>query len=117
MEKTAREMFLGRLHGELQRFKESMPQKDKESIYSESYRIEVFINLYEILAEQAGQMQEALLLELAGTDTGILESLYLSWLGKEDSFYTELAGHAKDGMDMPAQAGKDGTCGKHDKAA
>lgn len=67
MKKTAREMFLGRLHGKLQRFKESMLQKDKEGIYSESYRIEVFINLYEILAEQAGQMQDALLLDLAGT--------------------------------------------------
>ena len=49
-ERELREIFLERLHVELHLFRDSMMQKSKADIYSNSYKIEIYINLYEILA-------------------------------------------------------------------
>ena len=48
-EKGLRELLLQRLHMELLLFKDSMFQKEKEDIFMDSYRIEIYVNLYEIL--------------------------------------------------------------------
>lgn len=48
-EKELRELLRARLHMELQLFKDFMFQKEKVDIFKSSYRIEIYVNLYEIL--------------------------------------------------------------------
>ena len=95
-EKELRELFLERLHMEMQMFKDSMLCKEKADIYANSYKIEMFVNLYEIFAEETERMTEQLLRKLIHQPSGILEDFYQEWLGRDDSFYTELREYVKD---------------------
>ena len=57
-EKELRELLQQRLHLELMCFKDSMLQQDKEDIFKASYRIEIYVNLYEILLVHTEKLQE-----------------------------------------------------------
>ena len=89
-EKGLRELLLQRLHMELLLFKDSMLQKEKEDIFMDSYRIEIYVNLYEILVEHADTLGADTMRMLLNLNYGILETVYQKWLGKKDSFYDEL---------------------------
>ena len=89
-EKGLRELLLQRLHMELLLFKDSMFQKEKEDIFKDSYRIEIYVNLYEILVEHADTLGADTMRMLLNLNYGILETVYQKWLGKKDSFYDEL---------------------------
>ena len=89
-EKGLRELLLQRLHMELLLFKDSMIQKKKEDIFMDSYRIEIYVNLYEILVEHADTLGADTMRMLLNLNYGILETVYQKWLGKKDSFYDEL---------------------------
>ena len=89
-EKGLRELLLQRLHMELLLFKDSMLQKEKEDIFMNSYRIEIYVNLYEILVEHADTLGADTMRMLLNLNYGILETVYQKWLGKKDSFYDEL---------------------------
>ena len=99
-EKELRELFLERLHMEIQTFKDSMLCKEKADIYADSYKIEMYINLYEILAEETDRMTEQLLRKLIHQPSGILEAFYQEWLSKDDGFYTELREYVEDEFDV-----------------
>ena len=99
-EKKLRELLLERLHLEMQLFKDLMLHKEKEDIYSASYRIEVYVNLYEILVVRTERIGELLLGRLLYQQTGILDVFYEEWLGREDSFYMELRDHVEDMLDV-----------------
>ena len=49
--KELKDLLLKRLHIELQLFKDSILRQSKEEVYKSSYKIEVFVNSYEILVE------------------------------------------------------------------
>lgn len=85
-----RALFCRKISDELREFKESVLTKEKECIYGESYRIEVYVNIYEILMELAEKMPETVMLLLLKQTTGIIASLYAEWLKREDSSYEEL---------------------------
>ena len=89
-EKGLRELLLQRLHMELLLFKDSMLQKEKEDIFMDSYRIEIYVNLYEILVEHADTLGADTMRMLLNLNYGILETVYQKWMGKKDSFYDEL---------------------------
>ena len=89
-EKGLRELLLQRLHMELLLFKDSMFQKEKEDIFMDSYRIEIYVNLYEIFMEHADTLGADTMRMLLNLNYGILETVYQKWLGKKDSFYDEL---------------------------
>ena len=89
-EKGLRELLLQRLHMELLLFNDSMFQKEKEDIFMDSYRIEIYVNLYEILVEHADTLGADTMRMLLNLNYGILETVYQKWLGKKDSFYDEL---------------------------
>ena len=93
-----RELFCKRIAEELKEFKDSVLTKDKESIYGDSYKIEVYVNIYEILIEQAEKLSEAVLLVWLNQSSGIIASLYVRWLKKEDDFYEELKNHVLEEM-------------------
>ncbi len=93
-EKKLRELLQQRLHLELMCFKDSMLQKGKEDIIKASYRIEVYVNLYEILLVHTENLQSGMIRELLGLSFGILDHLYQEWMDREDSFYVELKEYA-----------------------
>ena len=122
-EKELRELLQQRLHLELMCFKDSMLQQDKEDIFKASYRIEIYVNLYEILLVHTENLQSSMIRELLGLGFGILESLYQEWLDREDGFYAELREYACYELEaLPRKVepyaeeeGKDGT--ESDQAA
>ena len=121
-EKQLRELLLERLHLEVPLFKDSMLRKSKADIYAGSYKIELYVNLYEILAVEAERMSEPLLRGLLYQRSGILDAFYEEWLTKDDSFYTELRNHVEDGLEVLSADGADkgketGYGEKFDKAA
>ena len=93
-EKELRELFRERLHMELQLFKDSMLQKEKEDIFRDSYRIEIYVNLYEIFAAYADHLKSGTIRRLLNLNFGILEAVYQEWLREEDGFYYELRDYA-----------------------
>ena len=122
-EKELRELLQQRLHLELMCFKDSMLQQDKEDIFKASYRIEIYVNLYEILLVHTENLQSGMIRELLGLGFGILDSLYQEWLDREDGFYAELREYACYELEaLPRKVepyaeeeGKDGT--ESDQAA
>ena len=90
-EKELRGLFAQRLYLEYMIFKDSLLQKGKEDIFTASYKIEIFVNLYEILLAHAGDLHSDKIRGLLNLHIGILEFLYQKWLDKEDSFYEELS--------------------------
>lgn len=85
-----KELFYKRIYAELLNFKNDMLTQDKEIIYRSSYKIEFFVNVYEILVDQAEKQSEAVLYHLVYQCTGILDSLYEEWLRMEDNAFSEL---------------------------
>ena len=94
-EKELRELFQQRLYMELMLFKDSVLQKEKGDIFRASYKIEIFVNLYEILLVHTENLQSGMIRELLGLNFGILDSLYQEWLDREDNFYEELREYAR----------------------
>ena len=85
-----KELFYKRIYAELLNFKNDMVTQDKEIIYRSSYKIEFFVNVYEILVDQAEKQSDAVLYRLVYQCTGILDSLYEEWLRMEDNVFSEL---------------------------
>ena len=90
-EKELRELLQQRLHLELMCFKDSILQQGKEDIFNASYKIEIYVNLYEILLVHTENLQKGMIRELLGLGFGILDSLYQGWLDREDKNGTESA--------------------------
>lgn len=91
MEEEIREKFLNRLHTELKLFKETMFRQEKDVIFGESYKIEIFVNVYEILVEKTEILPVSVLQQLLHQSHDILEFLYQQWLKKDDNSYIELS--------------------------
>ena len=116
-EKELRELLRERLHMELQLFKDSMLQKDKEDIFKASYKIEIYVNLYEIFAAHADSLPGDTIRRLLKLNLGILEAVYQEWLGEEDGFYDELRDYACSELEnilkmRSPKSGKDDENGK-----
>ena len=99
-EKKLREIFLERLHVEINLFKDSMLHRSKADIFAGSYKIELYVNLYEILVAEAERMQELLLRKLLYQRSGILDAFYEEWLTRDDSFYIELHDYVEDEINV-----------------
>lgn len=116
-EKELRELLQQRLHLELMCFKDSMLQQGKEDIFKASYRIEIYVNLYEILLVHTENLQSGMIRELLGLGFGILDHLYQEWMDREDGFYEELKEYACSELETipkrvnpyAEEEGKDGT--------
>ena len=107
-EKELKELFSERLHVELYLFKDSMLQKTKKEIYEASYKIEVFVNVYEILMEEVENLDIETVRGILYWKYGILESLYEEWLGYRDDSYDELKSYV--GSELGAMAQGDISC-------
>lgn len=105
-EKELRELLMQRLHMELMLFKDSVLIKKKEDIFTASYKIEIYVNLYEIFVEHAKLLKEDNIRELLNLKHGILESFYQEWMGWKDGLYDELSAYVCDRLELIAEMGK-----------
>lgn len=121
--KELKDLLLKRLHIELQLFKDSILRQPKEEIYKSSYKIEVFVNSYEILVEDMEGLDEDTVRGLLYQNFGILDFLYQEWLTREDCIFDELKAYISGELGMIAKinspaCGKEGADGTElDKAA
>ena len=102
-EKELKELFSERLHIELYLFKDSMLRKTNKEIYEASYKIEVFVNVYEILMEEVENLDIETVRGLLYWKYGILESLYQEWLGRDDNSFDELKAYVGSELGVMAQ--------------
>ena len=121
--KELKDLLLKRLHIELQIFKDSILRQPKEEIYKSSYKIEVFVNSYEILLEDMERLDGDTVRGLLYQNFGILDFLYQEWLTREDCIFDELKAYISGELGMIAKinspaCGKEGADGTElDKAA
>ena len=113
-EKELKELLSERLHMELQLFKDSMLCKAKKEIYGASYKIEVFVNVYEILMEEVENLGMETVRGLLHWKYGLLESLYVEWLGREDGSFDELKAYVGRELKVIAQEDISGRKGWED---
>ena len=109
-EKELKELLLERLHIELHLFRDSMLCKTKMEIYESSYKIEVYVNVYEILMEEVENLDIETVRGVLHWRYGILESLYEEWLGYRDDAYDELKAYV--GSELKVMAQEDISCRK-----
>lgn len=107
-EKELRGLLLQRLHMELLLFKDSILLMKKEDIFTSSYKIEVYVNLYEIFAEHTGFLKEDTMRNLLNYNYGILESFYLELMERKDGFYDELNAYVCDRLELISEMGRTG---------
>lgn len=88
MEKEVRRVNT-RLYLEYLKFKDDMLCKSQEEVFKNCYRIDVFLNLYEIMVEKMEELPAGILARLEEQE-GLLERLYEGWMKKDDSAYQEL---------------------------
>lgn len=90
--KELEQIFCWKAGAELRAFQYSILQKEKEEIYGAAYQIDTMINLYELLVEMSGTIEDETLSAVI-TVPGLLDFLYHRWLGYEDSHMEELQGY------------------------
>ena len=112
---------------ELLLFKDSMLRKGKEDIFKDSYKIEVYVDLYEVFVENAADLDEDTMRGLLNLNFGILGSVYQKWMERKDGFYDDLqdfaCGELRNISEMGrpgcgcAKEGEDDNATGHDQAA
>ena len=100
-----RDLLSKRLYIELQLFKDSMLQREKEDIFQSSYVIEVYVNLYEIFMVHIDNLDIDTMRRLLNLKFGIMEHLYQGWLSRDDSFFDELKAFACDELGVLSELG------------
>lgn len=83
-----------------------MLQKTKEEIYKASYKIEVFVTMYEILLGDIENLDAGTMRGLLYWGCSILESLYQEWLGYNDGSFDELKAYVGGELEAIAQSVK-----------
>ena len=104
-ENELRDLLSKRLYIELQLFKDSMMQKEKEDIFKSSYEIEIYVNLYEIFMVNIGSLDVDTIRRLLNFKFGILEHIYQEWLSREDGFFDELKEYACEELEVLSEFG------------
>ena len=104
-ENGLRDLLSKRLYIELQLFKDSMLQREKEDIFQSSYEIEIYVNLYEIFMMHIGNLDIGIMHRLLNLKFGIMEHLYQEWLSRDDSFFDELKAFVCDGLGTLSEVG------------
>lgn len=104
--KELMELLQKRLYIELQLFKDTLLQQEKEEIYNSSYKIEAFADIYEILLGSLGQLDEGILRGFLHQESGILENFYQGWLTREDCIFDELKAYVGSELGEAAKAEK-----------
>lgn len=100
-----RDLLSKRLYIELQLFKDHKLRQEKDEIFKASYKIEIYVNLYEIFMVHIDNLQEDIIRRLLSLKFGILEYIYQKWLSTEDSFFDELRAYACGELETVSELG------------
>lgn len=103
-ENERKDLLAERLYLELQIFKCSLLEQTKEEIYKASYKIEGFVNAYEILLADIESIDTNTVYALLYRKSGILEDLYNNWLIRKDCVYDVLKAYVESGLADTARA-------------
>ena len=103
-EKELRDLLSKRLYIELQLFKDSILQQAKEEIYKSSYKIEVYVNAYEILLEGMEDLEKDMMHRLLYRKDSILEALYQEWFARAATVFEELKTNIGSGLEAIIKA-------------
>lgn len=87
-----------KLYLEYLRFKDEMLRKAQDEVFESCYKIDVFLNLYQILVEKAQQLSAEMLL-LLENDENILWELYQGWMKTSDDKYREMSQFVSERLD------------------
>lgn len=91
-----KEAFLKRIAEELSAFKISILGEEKEIIFSEAYRIDSFITLYETLVASIDEIQITVMLALVNQTGKILESLFTDYSNLYGDQYSNMHDYIKN---------------------
>lgn len=101
MEKKIRRVN-AKLYLEYLKFKDDMLRKTQDEVFKNCYKIDVFLNLYEILVEKSQTFSAEVLLHLE-KEENILEDLYEGWMKIDDSTYQEMCQYVNRKLGVLAQ--------------
>lgn len=104
-ENELRDLLAKKLYIELQLFKDSVLQKEKEDIFKSSYKIEIYVNLYEIFMVHTEDLEADTLRRLLNLHFGIMEHLYQEWPSREDNLFNELKKYVCDELKILSEPG------------
>lgn len=94
MDKKVRKVN-AKLYLEYLQFKDEMLRKTQEEVFESCYKIDVFLNLYQIMVEKAQELSVEILVQLE-QDEHVLEKLYNGWMKKSDSTYEEMVQYVNE---------------------
>ena len=85
-----KEIFLTRLYLELQAFRRHMLEQDKETVYMNSYKIDLYSNFYNILVSLADDIPDMDYGKLVCDGDGLLNMLCRQWMVYENGTGIEM---------------------------
>lgn len=91
-----------KLYLEYLKFKDDMLRKTQEEVFKNCYKIDVFLNLYEILVEKSLTLSAEILVRLEKEDN-ILEFLYEGWMKIDDNTYQEMCQYVNEKLSFLEQ--------------
>lgn len=94
MDKKVRKVN-AKLYLEYLQFKDEMLRKTQEEVFESCYKIDVFLNLYQIMVEKAQELSVEILVQLE-QDEHVLEKLYNGWMKINDSTYEEMVRYVNE---------------------
>ena len=91
-----------KLYLEYLKFKDDMLRKTQEEVFQSCYKIDIFLNFYEILLEKTQQLSKEVLMCLE-KEENILEVLYEGWMKIDDSTYQDMCQYVNRKLRMYEQ--------------
>lgn len=86
-----------KLYLEYIRFRDETLQKIQKEIFSGCYKIDVLLNIYEILVEKTKELKSEGVLEALPDDT--LEQLYCGWIRMENDVFQGLEEYVNQSLE------------------
>ena len=83
-------LFVKKLMKEIYLFRNSLVKDSRKNLMEKSYKIDIMFRLYELVRGMAERMSAESMAFLLLADVDILESLYATWLKREDTLQEEL---------------------------
>lgn len=91
-------LFIIKVTEEYWQFKNEMLLLPSEDVFANAYRIDIMINIYEILVELADNLNESEIRKLLAIHQ-LMNFLYEEWLKTEDDFYQQISESIKHTME------------------
>ena len=91
-----------KLYLEYLKFKDDMLRKTQEEVFQSCYKIDMFLNFYEILLEKTQLLSKEVLMCLE-KEENILEVLYEGWMKIDDSTYQDMCQYVNRKLGMYEQ--------------